>query len=295
MKKFVLTALAVLTGGALQALPVMNIADASLYTNNWWWGDSCCDPCDPCGSWCDWMDLRLGFYGDYVFNRHLETRVSGSEGGDIQDTTIMTNAGLIVLNLCDWIDVFGTVGVSNFRIRTENSVWGVGGGNGTAVMSELDFSPAMSYSGGLRATFWQCDCFYVGAEAQYFYSNPELNWYLPYDSGVLTYFNTDRKKGYQEWQVAVGAAYKFVNCADFEFVPYFAVQVAGGQWDLSNFSFVDANGTPSETVTLRKLQPKKTVGWTLGMSAILCDLIGVTVEGRWANEKALHVNGQLSF
>lgn len=289
MKKFVLTVLTVLTCGALQALPVMNPADASLYTNNFWWGDSCydpCDPCDPCG-WFDWIDLRLGYYGDFVFNRHLEARTGGSDGGDIQRTTINTNAGLIVLNFCDWIDVFGTIGVSNFEIRTENSVFNVL----SPVMTKVDFSPAMSYSVGLRATIWQCDCFYLGAEAQYFYSDPDLNWYMPYSTGALTYFNTNRSKTYQEWQVGIGAAYVFENCANFAFIPYAAIQVAGVNWDVGDTSFVIS----SVTHTLEDLQSKKVVGWTLGMTALLCDLIGVTVEGRWANEKAIHVNGQLSF
>ena len=288
MKKFVLTVLTVLTCGALQALPAMNPADASLYTNNFWWGDSSCDPCDPCGSWCDMFDIRLGFYGDYVFNRHLETKGKvGDQGADIQTTTLSTNAGLAVLNVCEWIDVFATVGVSNFHIRTADSAWGVLTG---VAQSEVDFSPTMSYSGGLRATLWQCDNFYVGASAQYFYSRTKMNWYMPYDTGALTYFDADRRADYQEWQVAVGAAYRFENSANFAFIPYFNVEVAGVDWNLDR-SFV----LSSVTHQINSLQEKKVVGWSLGMTALMCDLIGVTVEGRWANEKAIHVNGQLSF
>ncbi|MFN0064925.1 MAG: hypothetical protein ACKVOH_01675 [Chlamydiales bacterium] len=286
MKKFVLTVLSVLTCGAIYALPVQNLADASLYSNGFWWGDNGCDPCDPCGSWCDAFSLRLGFYGDYVFNRHLETTVNGRRAGDIQTSTIMTNAGMAVINICDYIDLFGTVGVSNFWIKTPSQVFGF-----SNVQSELDFAPAMSYSGGLRATAWRCDCFVIGAEAQYFYSGPKLNYYLPYDTGVLTYFNSDTKMSYQEWQVAIGASYIFRNCANFEFVPYGAVQVSGGKWNFSDFSYV----VNEVTHQIPNLRPKKIVGFTFGMSAVLCDMIGMTVEGRWANEKAVHVNGQVRF
>lgn len=299
MKKFVLTVLTVLTCGALQALPAGNPADSSLYTNSFWFGDSCCDPCDPCDSfdlcgdwcdwsnWCGWFDLRLGFYGDYVFNRHLEAKGNNgtNNSGDIQTTTLFTNAGLIVLNFCDWIDAFATVGVTNFHIRTENSVWT----DVSPVMSELGFSPTMSYSGGLRATIWQCDCFYVGAMGQYFYSSTDLDWYLAYDTGALTYFNENRSANYQEWQVAIGMAYRFENCANFAFIPYANVEVSGVNWNLRK------TFTATQTQTLQSLQEKKVVGWSLGLTALLCDLIGVTVEGRWANEKAVHVNGQLSF
>ena len=289
MKKFVLTVLTVLTCGALQALPAGNPADASLYTNNFWFGDSSCDPCDPCGSWCDMFDIRLGFYGDYVFNRHLETKgnIVTDQGGDIQTTTIMTNAGLFVLNICEWIDLFATVGVTNFHIKTEDSVWGVA----APTMSELGFNPTMSYSGGIRATLWNCDCFYVGAEAQYFYSRTETNWYMNYNAGALTYFNDNRQADYQEWQVAIGAAYTFVNSANFAFIPYANIEVSGVNWNPRK-DFTPSGGTQTR---LQSLHEKKVVGWSLGMTALLCDLIGVTVEGRWANEKAIHVNGQLSF
>lgn len=288
MKKFVLTVLTVLTCGALQALPAGNPAGSSLYTNNFWFGDSSCDPCDPCSSWCDWFDIRLGFYGDYVYNRHLETKGTvGDQGGDIQDTKINTNAGLIVLDICDRFEAFATIGTTNFNIMTENNSWGVAAG---PVMSELFFSTEMSYSGGLRATIWECDCFMIGGMAQYFYTNTSTDSYLEYAGGTQTYFNNNRSANYQEWQVAVGAAYMFMNSANFMFVPYANVEVSGVNWNLGQ-SFT-AN---SQFVQLQSLQNKKIVGWSLGMSAVLCDLIGVTVEGRWANEKALHVNGQLSF
>ena len=290
MKKFVLTVLTVLTCGALQALPAGNPAASSLYTNNFWFGDSSCDPCDPCSSWCDWFDIRLGFYGDYVYNRHLETKgTNGDAGGDIQDTQLFTNAGLIVVDICDWFEAFATVGVTDFHIRTDDSVWRVSGG--ASVMSELFFSTEMSYSGGLRATIWECDCFMIGGMAQYFYSNTSLDSFLEYAAGTQTYFNNNnRSANYQEWQVAIGAAYIFVNSANFMFVPYTNIEVAGVNWNLGR-SFT-AN---SVTEQLQSLNEKKVVGWSLGMSAVLCDLIGVTVEGRWANEKAIHVNGQLSF
>ncbi len=287
MKKFVLTVLTVLTCGALQALPAGNPADASLYTNNFWFGDSSCDPCDPCGSWCDMFDIRLGFYGDYVFNRHLHAKNTDT---DVQTTTLATNAGLIVVNLCDWIDLFGTIGVTSLRVRTTSDAWQDGVAGLSNVMTEFDFSSEMSYSGGIRATLWNCDCFYVGAEAQYFYTNTSANWFLDYPTGGLTYFN-NRNASYQEWQVAVGCAYMFVNSSNFAFIPYANIEVSGVNWSLDQ-AFANRSGFSLNTPSLKA---DKVVGWSMGMTALLCDLIGVTVEGRWANEKAIHVNGQLSF
>ncbi|MCH9610522.1 MAG: Major outer membrane porin [Chlamydiales bacterium] len=296
MKKFVLSVLTVLSCGAVYALPAGNPAEASLYSNSFWFDDSCYDQCDPCDSWCDWFDLRLGFYGDYVYNRHLESQGNNDassgldKGGDVQDTTIFTNAGSITLNFCDWFDAFATIGVSNFHIRSESSIFTTPAAT-TFPAAEIGFSPAMSYSGGLRATIWQCDCFYIGGMAQYFYSKTKQDYYMEYSTGRYTYFNENRSADYQEWQVAIGAAYIFENSANFAFIPYANIEVAGVNWNLR----ADFPDTASVETRFGSLVEKKVVGWSLGMTALLCDLIGVTVEGRWANEKALHVNGQLSF
>ena len=47
--------------------------------------------------------------------------------------------------------------------------------------------------------------------------------------------------------------------------------------------------------TLNDLRSKKGWGYSVGMSLTLCDMIGVTVEGRWASEKAVSVNSQFRF
>ena len=282
MKKLILMTLTLLTCGVVQALPVGNPADPMLYTNNFWFGD--CewgDACDPCTSWLDMLDVRLGFYGDYVFNRRLEAE---NNAGTAQTTTINTSAGLFVFNICDWIDLFATVGVSNFYSRsTANNT------NAPGVEIELGFSPTMSYSGGGRIALWNCDCFHVGIEGQYFYSKTELDWIEGMNNGAITYFNssTDRDADYKEWQVALAASYIFVNSANFSLIPYAAVQFAGVSWDLSK--------TAGNASTFQDQKEQQVTGWTLGVTALMCDLIGVSVEGRWANEKAISVIGQLSF
>ncbi len=292
MKKLVLTALTVLCCGAAYALPVGNPGDASLYTNGLCLGETCCD--DPCVTWCDMFSIRTGFYGDYVFNRHLQVQDSGSDTKHIDDTEIYTNAGLLVLNFCDWLDVFATFGATNMSIFTDGHTLAALAGADTT-MVQLDFVPDFSWSIGGRATVWNCGCMALGIEGQYFQTSPNLNSMIRYESGDITYFNSNNGTTYSEWQVGIGLTSYFCT-GGVAFVPYMALKWSGARWDMGDFNF-NYSGTVTGTgnYLLRELVNAKIWGYAVGMTATLCDTIGVTVEGRFADEKAIHVNGQFRF
>ena len=281
MKKWTAVTLTLLTCGIVHALPVGNPLDPMLYTNHFIdWKDSC----DPCSHWYDPFNIRLGFYGDYVFNRELKAE---NGNGSILNTKINTNAGLITISFCDWIEVFGTIGVSNFAFITP--YYGTTTRTSTNnVDLEHSFSPTMSYSVGGRALIWNCNCFYLGVEGQYFYSQTELNSITSYDTGTITYFDnkSDRNTGYNEWQVGLSASYLFEG-EGISYIPYTALQFAGVSWNLSQVG--------DGLLTLSDHEEAKLLGWTLGLAIVVNDLIGVSCEARFANEKALSVIGQLSF
>ena len=282
MKKLILSFLTVLSCGTVCALPIGNPASPKLYTSSLWFGDNeWSDPCDPCTSWFDWIDLRMGYYGNFVYNRRLE--VDSSEGPTISNTTITTNDGLFTFSFCRWIDLFAHVGVSNFEASSPLSA-------ANPIETTLYYSPSLSYGGGGKITFWSCDDFFLGVEGQYFYSNTELDSLQLDSTGVLTYFNSDseRDAGYGEWQVSVACSYRFVDSANFSMVPYAALVFSGVSWK--------TEGTgDSNIVNLSDLKEQQVTGWALGATALLCDMVGISVEGHWANQKALSIIGQISF
>ncbi len=297
MKKLSLTVLTLLTCGSAYALPVGNPSEASLYVNGIWCETSCCDPCDPCFNWLDSWSFRLGFAGEYVFNRHME--VDHHSGGVIDTTTLYSNAGYLALNFCDRFDIFSRLGVSKLHIRTDARSWG----STISQESELGFETQFSWSIGARATLWECGCFAVGLEGEYFQTKPDVDYFLSYNSGALTYFD-DVDAKYREWQVGLGASYRFAtSCPTFAFVPYVAVVWAGSKLDLDDYQFNHRiffdNGTTlapqTESLVLRDLESNKMWGYAIGVSFTMSDMIGVTVEGRFADEKALYVNGQVRF
>ncbi len=287
MKRLVTTLLTLLTCGAVYALPVGNPSEASLFMNGAFCEGSSVDFCDPCFSWCDAWSLRVGFYGDYVFNRNMQVRLSDDDSGaDVDTTTIDTNAGYIALNFFDRVDIFTTLGATNFGIQTGGQYF-----IGANHRVEMTFETAFSWSVGARATLWQCGCFALGVEGQYFQSNPDVNYIFDTVDGSYSYIN-DLDTQYQEWQVGVGVSYRFAtSCPTIALVPYAGLKWAGGRWSFSPNS-VTIDGAAGDTPDL---QPAKLWGYAIGMTLTLCDVVGVTVEGRFADEKAVSVLGQFRF
>lgn len=278
MKKYFLLVACIFSCGAAEALPVGNPAEPMLFTNHF------CFETRPCWdsnrSWCDFFNVRFGFYGDYVLNRRLEAPSDQTTLTE-QQTIIYTNAGEFVLNICNRLDLFATIGATRFEIIEST----------TNATGKLDYyyTPTVSYSGGGRLALYRCGCFYLGLEGQYFYTRAELDSFTAWDLGNFVYFDASslRDETYNEWQAAVAVSYQFQNSAGFSLIPYAAIQFSGINWSRRR--------ALTDSVQVYDLQQQELIGWTLGVTALLCDIIDITAEARWANERAFSVTGQISF
>ena len=284
MKRIVIFMISVLTCGAAFGLPVGNPSNASLLCDGLIWEGYCGDPCDPCLTMCDAWSIRVGFYGDYVFNRHMEVHKDNNDHDhDIEHTEIYTNAGMIAFNIWNRFDIFATLGASKLYIETNISAFSA---NAPQIGNRinLETQTECSWSVGARATIWECGCTSFGAEAQYFYTKPDIKKLLlqaglgggNYPDGIL-----DLK--YREWQIGLGISYRI-----HPLVPYIAIKCAKAQMDLDK-ALVTGFGT------LWNLESKKVWGYAVGVSLIDCERASLTLEGQWADEKAVHVNGQIRF
>lgn len=279
MKKLFITMLTILTCGAAYALPVGNPSDASLLCDGLLWEGHCGDPCDPCLSCVDALSFRTGFYGDYVFNRHLEIDRSADDS-DIESTRIFTNAAFLAANLWDRIDLFSTLGTTNISLST-NAV-SFGGSNGERLRVETDSH--FSWSLGLRGTIWECGCTTFGMEAQYFQTRPNVRR-ITEAASASVYPDSSIKTKYHEWQVGAGISHR-INM----FVPYIAVK-----WSRARLNFKDEVAGAPLASSLFDLKNGKQWGYALGVSLIDCEKASVTAEGRFGDEKALYINGQIRF
>lgn len=276
MKKWILALLTMLYWEAGYALPIGNPSDPSLYCN----GLFCClfnrdDPCDPC--WLDALSFRAGFYGDYVFNRHL--RVEGKTQifqAAINTSTLNTSAGYLALNALNRFEAFATLGASQIFIRTQ-------GGD------EMWFETNFSWSVGARAILCEWNCFTVGVEGQYFRTDPQP--YLELNNAFGAFDNLDgiNNLRYDEWQIGLGFSYRIdTTCPTLALIPY-----AAAKWSSAKF---DLKQTPFPLLgTIENIHSNKHWGYAVGVTFTLHDAVGITVEGRWVDEKALYVNGQFRF
>lgn len=291
MKKLFVTMLTILTSGAAFALPVGNPSDASLLCDGICWEGHCGDMCDPCLTWCDAFSVRVGFYGDYVYNRHLETNDTDPDK-DIDHSQIFTNAAFLAGNFWDRFDIFATLGVSKFYLEgnrrsfTEDVV--------ARGLYEVESNSEFSWSIGARGSLWECGCTTLGAEFQYFQSRPHITRIVDFrGSGDATsgghLINPTSIVGskYYEWQFGLGISHR-INFL----VPYAAVKWSGARLHLGEARGLFGN---AGTATLLDLKNDKLWGYAIGVSLVDCEKMSLTVEGRYADETALYVNGQIRF
>lgn len=297
MKKLFVTLLAVLTCGAAYTLPVGNPSEASLLCDGLFWEGSCCmDPCDPCATWCDAVSFRFGYYGDFVFNRHL--RVHHHHEGDgrhhdaIEHTEVFTNAGYLALNVWDRVDIFSTLGATRLRIDTNAKTFITG----LPVAGErfhLETRSNFSWSIGARGTVWECGCTSLGIEGQYFQYKPHISRITIADADSI-YFGHDDDRGsrlkFQEWQIGFGISHR-INIL----VPYIAAKWSRARLNFEKHHDITGFPTVGDTLEFHDLRSRNGWGFAAGVSLVDCEKAAVTVEGRWGNERALYVNGQIRF
>ncbi len=297
MKKIALIA-ALATHFSLQALPLGNPWEASLFCDGQ--GIFCVDQ-ECCGLInCDKMKMRLGFYGDYVFNRKIEVRKKGNP--DLDKTEIFTNAGLINVNVCDRFDFFATLGGTSFHVSSPESSF-LHTGNTFNVNLDIRFNTAFSWSVGARGTLYNCGNFGIGSEIQYFFSNPHItSLYAPMDGAQLTTYPIDNlNMRYNELQVGLGISYNICLSDGFNSLPYFGVAWSHARGRFGNAEdrilSLDADGVAQGTgnVKFSDWVNQRYWGFVLGMTLVGSERFNLGIEGRSSSEKALYFNSTIRF
>ncbi len=289
MKKLAATILTLLISGSAFALPLGNPWEASLMCEGVFCAGEYPHYRDPCIGWCDAWSFRIGFYGDYVFNRRMELAnsadsSSATEGSSVRDTEIYTNAAYLALNFWDRLDLFATLGGTRIEISSFTSSF-LATNNIADFISETE--TAFSWSLGLRASLWECHCFQLGAEAQYFRSSPDVNFVRVV--GEETFYQDDISVSYREWQIGLGISYRInIICCSTALLPYAGIKWGKAQINTDNFEFIP-------NLPVSSLESEHATGYAIGVTLLGCNKGTVTVEGRFANEKAVHVNAQIRY
>jgi len=262
-------------------LPVGNPASASLLSSGLVWPGCCCSDSCPCLAWYGLFSFRSGFYGDYVFNRHLQIDNNESDAC-IERARIFTNAAFLALNFWDKFDIFTTLGSSSIIIDTNSKTFTPL----SNIQLEIETESHFSWSLGGRGTIWECGSARLGAEIQYFFTHPAINHLAMAAFNNLYPDNIVAK--YSEWQIGIGISRRI-----HMFDPYFALKWSHAQISFDN-AFLNFN-TPLGFATLFDLENSKDLGYAIGISLIGCNKMSLNFEGRFSDEKALYMNGQIRF
>lgn len=203
MKKLLSTLITlVIISSCAQALPLGNPNDAGLLPDGILWEgleSSCCGPCsNPCASWCDSINIKTGFYGDYVFDRVLRTHSvpktisipaanTPNPAYDVKmmSSEISTQALYTALNIWDRFEAFGVLGSSDAYIKGPSSAFNLVGVIGAAATTapnqsinngtvEIYTKSIFSWGLGLKGVLYKCNNLSLGAEVQYFQAHPEI-------------------------------------------------------------------------------------------------------------------------
>ena len=252
------------------ALPLYNPAQASIL------------PSTVCSNPNKCFSFNGGFTGYYVRDHKLEVTNRGSDSY-ISSATKRTNAFYGDINWNNRIDLFCTLGTSNFSYSIPTTDLGVTGVAGNFL---INTDTAFSGSVGARATLYRRGCFLIGAEGEYFRSNPHVR---SIDTGGPNGMNYN----YSEWQFGLGAAYRInISGPTTALMPYLGMRIGATSVDGNQDSFIDP---ANNRVTLVDMKQQRRAGYSIGITLIGCDKIEVSAEGAYLNETALLVNSSIRF
>jgi major outer membrane protein len=322
MKKLpMLAALAILP--YLQALPLSNPMDSAILTDGLLNDDCTLSSFFHLPAICQKINYRLGFYGDYVFERNIEILQGLSQSADNKDllkTCLNTQAALISLNYNDRWEVFGTLGASSLAFKGDCKVFNVRPrSNLNPPLSgtvSVNTNPNFSWSLGSKGVLWSFGCTQIGFEAQYFcfksnfktiemsnnlqgiFSSPPApplpnNWVISMEG--LSYPNSLLSANYKEWQLGLGMAHQ-VGWA----IPYAGIKAASARLDMDNAKLgiqsATIPGYPTNTSPIfYNGRSAKTWGYAIGCSIAPQTKGEFTIEGRFGDEKACYVDCQFRF
>lgn len=280
MKKWLFSLLVCLP---LHALPLNNPKLASLACDGVFFSYNCALP----GTNCDTLSVRLGYYGDFVFNNYME--VDHDDRGSIRLVRIYTNGGEIDFNLWNRFDIFGMVGVGNVLIEAPIHNFSVAGNPVNSLLT-IDTSSDIAWSVGARGTVWECGRLAFGVEGQYYATTPSINYLSDHFRTTSTYLDGVNLQ-YRAWQIGLGATYEICITPCFSFLPYAWLAGEGAHVDMG-----DARVTLADqgvTVELFDLQKERYFGYAFGGTLVGGERILITAEGRFAYEKALFLSIQM--
>ena len=214
MKKFCALILLILTSQA-HALPVGNPSEPSYFYQE--------AQRRGCNGY-DCFNFGIGFYGDYVYNRHMESSI----GRDVDTVRLFTNAGYVDFIFNECYELFATFGVTRLSMNTSLAAFTLS--DNIHPLFEFESESSFSASVGGRAVLWECGSATLAVEGQYFATRPDTKR-LYIAAGASSYPGRRLNTHYSEWQVSGALSYRYNEF----FCPLCRAQVCSCQLEASQW------------------------------------------------------------
>ena len=224
-----------------------------------------------------WINFRLGYEGDFVFDGRMKQVDQGQ--GRVDTYEQWTNSGTLTLNALDRLDVYGVFGSSHTEAdwRFEDSSLG------TVTRIELKTKDDFLWGIGGRAVLYEWCNTSLGVGGRY----SRCNYLLEslHSNGIMQSVDGAHLH-WDEWQVNLDLSYKI----DL-FTPYIGVKYSRAKTNLGNFAVpISADLSGANTFENRVL-----VGLYLGCSLSTGRYFMLNLEGRLIDEEAVTVSGDFRF
>lgn len=264
MKKLLMMLSGALVASSAYASPVLNPADPVINTEGVFY---CCPE--------DWWALRVGFRGDYVFDRKLQ---DASHSYDRY--SFYSNEGVLTVNFWKRLDLYGFVGATSQDYASKFFM--VGG------IAELvgNFETETIWGVGLKALLyhwnWGCDCgtSFITADVNYETVSEAALTTLNYNGTPTDFVGGGvGSNRYRETQVSLAWGHRIKKL-----IPYIAAK-----WSNAHIS------RPQDPEPFSGLENQQHWGWALGVSLVDVCRMTVTAEARFVDETAMTVTGSFRF
>lgn len=223
-----------------------------------------------------WVDVRLGYEGDFVYDGRMNQYKEGS--GRVDNCKQHTNSGTFTINVLERLDLYGLVGGSSATAQ-----WRFSGSDDSIQNADLKTHDQLLWGVGARTVLFQKKKTALGLGGRYsscHYKPKSLTI-----DGVHAFVDRGRVV-WQEWQVNVD-----VSCQIQLFTPYIGVKYGQARAKLNQFSTVIA----SDGAHTNHFKNRVPVGLYLGCTISSGKYFMLNVEGRLIDEEAITVSGDLRF
>jgi hypothetical protein len=223
----------------------------------------------------NWYSLRIGYEGDFVFDRRLIQKKSNQRVNNFKK---YLNSAVLIFNVFNRLDILGIYGETRLK-----SDWVIEEGTNIYSYLEMETRYKRYWSCGIKAIFfeWKNTSFSIGGRASY--SKPEIMWLSK--NGEMSVLNKFHVKFY-EWQADMGISHKI----DI-FFPYIALKYSRAKADFAIDDIIIGPNFQTEI----EMESKNKIGMALGLSLSSENFFLLNAEVRLFDEEALFISGNFRF